>query len=240
MHGELVWETTGTMNEAGTERLNCVEVAPEGPASAAVIWMHGLGADGHDFEPIVPRLGLDDLALRFAFPHASAIPVTLNGGMVMPAWYDITEIDLKRSHDEVGIRRSAAQIEALVARERERGIPADRIVLAGFSQGGAMALSVGLRHTESLAGILAMSTYLVCDEALPGERSEANAETPIFQAHGTLDPMVPYTRGVAARDRLIELGYAVEWRDYPMEHQVCPEEIQDVATWMRSSLKKSP
>lgn len=214
--------------------LPCVEVEPETEARASIVWMHGLGADGHDFESIVPELGLRDLGVRFVFPHAPSIPVTLNMGMLMPAWYDIKEIDLRRQHDEDGIRKSADDIEALIAREKERGVPAERIVVAGFSQGGAMALHVGLRHAESLAGILAMSTYLVCEDKVESELSAANRETPIFQAHGTVDPMVPCDRGQAAHDRLIELGYTVEWHDYPMQHQVCMEEIQAASTWLRA------
>ncbi len=161
-----------------------------------MIWLHGLGADGHDFEPIVPHLGIPaEAGVRFVFPHAPAIPVTLNMGMVMPAWYDITELDLKKRHDEAGIRLAASRVEALIARERESGIPSEKIVLAGFSQGGAIAIHTALRHAEPLAGLLALSSYLVLPEALEAERSEANLRLPIFQGHGTLDPMVPVERG---------------------------------------------
>ena len=214
--------------------LRCVEVEPStGPADRAVIWLHGLGADGHDFEPLVPYLGLGrDHRVRFVFPHAPRIPVTINMGMVMPAWYDIVQMDLRRAHDEAGVRESQARVEALVRREHERGVPSSRIVLAGFSQGGAVALHTGLRHAERLAGVLALSTYLVCEDSLEAERSEANLDVPLFQAHGTSDPMVPVERGAAARDRLVELGYAVRWKTYPMEHQVHPDEIRDIGTWL--------
>jgi phospholipase/carboxylesterase len=217
--------------------LNCVEIEPSGTHRASVLWLHGLGADGHDFEPIVPELGLDEaLGIRFVFPHAPRIPVTLNGGFVMPAWYDIEEMDLKRRHDEAGIRASAAQIEALIAREKAKGIPAEKILLAGFSQGGAIAVFTGLRHAERLAGIVALSTYLVCEEKLDEERSEVNAGLPVFQAHGTLDPMVPHERGSALRERLEALGYPVQWHEYPMQHQVCLEEIQAIGRFLSERL----
>ena len=212
------------------EYLDCVEIEPAGgEAGAAVVWLHGLGADGHDFEPIVPYLGLrPDLRVRFVFPHAPRRPVTINMGMVMPAWYDIRELSLKREVDETGVHESAAQVGALIRRERDRGVPERRIVLAGFSQGGAIALHVGLRYPERLAGLLALSSYLVCDENLESERSEVARELPIFQAHGTADPMVPLAAGELARDRLRELGHAIEWKSYPMGHEVCPQEISDI------------
>jgi phospholipase/carboxylesterase len=173
---------------AHTALLPCVEVGPKGPAQAAVIWLHGLGADGHDFEPIVPQLGLDPrAAVRFVFPHAPSIPVSLNAGFVMPAWYDIRDADLRQRHDEAGIRASARQIEALIAREVERGVPSRRIVLAGFSQGGAMAVHVALRHTQPLAGLIGLSTYLVCGETIAAEMSSANRGIQTFLAHGTQD-----------------------------------------------------
>jgi phospholipase/carboxylesterase len=216
-----------------TEILDCVEISPDAPAEAAVIWLHGLGADGYDFVPIVPELQLpDSLAIRFVFPHAPSIPVTLNGGMVMPAWYDIAEVDLRRRHDEDGIRRSAAQVRALIAREIERGVPANRIVLAGFSQGGAVAVFTGLRYHSALAGILALSTYLVCEDSLDRERREENRATPIFIGHGTFDPMVQLPRGEALRDALVARGQPVEFRTYPMPHSVHPLEIADVADFL--------
>ena len=237
--------------------LPCVEVttgagaaadaaAPDRPphqgsaVTRAVIWMHGLGADGHDFEPIVPYLGLDDLPVRFVFPHAPKRAVTINMGLLMPAWYDIREASLRRDHDVAGILDSAERIGALIARERRRGVPSRGIVLAGFSQGGAMALYVGLRHPEPLAGILALSCYLLGDDALEIERSEANRAVPIFQAHGTMDPMVARPRAEHGRDALRRLGYTVDWRTYPMGHEVHPREIQDVGAWLRDRLGSPP
>jgi len=217
--------------------LDCVEIEPKTPARRAVVWLHGLGADGHDFEPIVPHLGLSpELGVRFVFPHAPRMPVTINMGMVMPAWYDITETDLRKRHDEAGIRKSAAEIEALLTREKERGIAAEHIVLAGFSQGGALGLHVGLRHAERLAGLMALSSYLVLEGLVESERGEANEGTPIFQAHGEFDPMVGFDRGKQCRDRLVELGYPVEWKSYPMEHQVHPREIVDIGAWLQRVL----
>jgi phospholipase/carboxylesterase len=193
--------------------LPAVEIEPAEPARSTVIWLHGLGADGHDFEPIVPYVGVDPkFATRFIFPHAPGRPVTINGGMVMPAWYDIRELSLTREVDHVGGRESADQIRALIDRERERGIPSDRLVLAGFSQGGALAVYVGLRSPEAFAGLIGLSTYLLDDGSLDGERSEPHLTTPIFQAHGELDPMVPLAAGTLAHDRLVELGYRVEWK----------------------------
>ncbi len=216
--------------------LPSVVIEPEGSTRSAVIWLHGLGADGHDFEPIVPHLGLGDAGVRFVFPHAPSIPVTLNAGMVMPAWYDIAGPDLDRRHDEEGIRRSAARVEALIGDQIDRGVPSGRIVLAGFSQGGAVALFQGLRESRPLAGIVALSTYLVLADTLEDERSEANADTPIFQAHGSHDPMVGHDRGTAARDRLRAWGHEVSFHDYPMQHQVCAEEIDALGAWMRRVL----
>jgi phospholipase/carboxylesterase len=218
--------------------LPCVEIDPPGETRCSVIWLHGLGADGHDFEPLVPYLGMSpELGVRFVFPHAPEIPVTLNMGMVMPAWYDITEMDLRRRNDEDGIRKSAERVSRLIVRENERGVPTSRIVLAGFSQGGAIALHLALRHPEPLAGIMALSTYLVCQDSIEAERSEANAKASIFQAHGDFDPMVQIARGEESRDRLIELGYEVEWHTYPMAHQVHPDEIDDIAKWLTSRLE---
>ena len=218
--------------------LDCVVLEPGRPADAAVIWLHGLGASGHDFPPIVAELGLpEDHAVRFVFPHAPRIPVTINGGMVMPAWYDILNMDFdQRRVDEDGVRVSATRLEDLVARERERGVPAARTVLAGFSQGGAIALHAGLRHPERLAGVLALSTYLAVDGDAEDERAASNLDVPILQCHGSQDPMVPMTKGEAARDRLRELGYEVEWEDYPMQHQVCMEEIERIGAWLRQVL----
>jgi phospholipase/carboxylesterase len=216
-----------------SDLLPCVLLEPGEPADCAVIWLHGLGADGHDFPPLVPHLGLDPaLAVRFVFPHAPAIPVTINGGTSMPAWYDIRDGDLSQRHDEDGVRRSAAHLVRLVERERERGVASERIVLAGFSQGGAVAAHVALRYPEPLAGLALLSTYLVCESSLETEQSEANRALPVFQAHGTNDPMVVPERGAAARERLIEMGHAVEWHEYPMEHQACLEEAHDMGSWL--------
>lgn len=219
------------------EYLPAIELEPQGTAERAIIWLHGLGADGYDFVPLVPELDLPaTLGVRFVFPHAPGIPVTLNGGMVMPAWYDIRGTDLKAGQDLEGLRESAGRIRSLIEREEARGIPCSRIVLAGFSQGGAVALHTGLRLDRPLAGILALSTYVVGEDLLAGERHPANAGTPVFQAHGQYDPMVPIARGEAARDLLVSLGHTVTWRTYPMMHAVCPEETRDIGDWLRSVL----
>lgn len=199
----------------------------------SVIWLHGLGADGHDFAPIVPELVAPEWpGLRFVFPHAPVRPVTLNGGMPMRAWYDIVGVDLTSRQDETGMRASISAVEGLIARENERGVPDERIVLAGFSQGGAIALAGGLRHKRRLAGVIALSTYLPMQESFAHECSEANAATPIFWGHGTGDPIVPLTRGVQSRDVLQSLGYRVDWHTYPMPHSVCAEEIADMRQWL--------
>ena len=217
--------------------IETIEVETGAAPRAAVIWLHGLGADGHDFEPIVPELDLPPApAVRFVFPHAPAMPVTVNGGMVMRAWYDVYGLDGPRREDEAGIRASQARVEALLAREKARGVGAARIVLAGFSQGGAVALQTALRHAERLAGVLALSTYLPLAATLPAEASPANRDVPVFMAHGSHDPIVPVDRATRSRDRLREAGYAVEWHEYPMAHAVCGEEIADVAAWLRARL----
>ena len=211
-----------------------IETAPN--PTAAVIWMHGLGADGNDFVPVVNEFDLAGaMPIRFIFPHAPTRPVTINNGHVMRAWYDISFGDLEgntRKADERGVRESQAQIGQLIARENQRKIPSKNIVLAGFSQGGAMALQAGLRHAETLAGVLALSTYLPLHESFAQEATPANAKTAIFMAHGTHDPVVPYAMGRASRDRLQLAGYAVEWHEYPMQHSVCLEEIADVGRWL--------
>ncbi|HKQ97534.1 MAG TPA: dienelactone hydrolase family protein [Candidatus Polarisedimenticolia bacterium] len=218
------------------ELLKCVEVETGGDVRSAVVWMHGLGADGHDFEPIVPHLGLDGRGVRFVFPHAPRRAVTLNMGLLMPAWYDIRGLGRGADTDERGLRESALLIEALVAREGERGVPAERIVLAGFSQGGVIALHTGLRHAERLAGIMALSTYLPEISGRAADLSAANQGLPIFMAHGTDDPMIPIEGGEAARDTLTGLGHPVEFHTYPMEHSVAPEEIVDIGAWLRDRL----
>jgi phospholipase/carboxylesterase len=214
-------------------QLEQVEVTIGTEPKGAVIWMHGLGADGWDFVPIVKELPLPEgLSLRFIFPHAPMRAVTINGGNVMRAWYDIAMTDIARLPDERGIRESQAQVNALIAREESRGVPADRIVLAGFSQGGAIALQAALRHPKKLAGVMALSTYLTLADTLAAEASTANRDTPILMAHGTQDPVVPLKLATASRDKLVELGWKVEWREYPMPHSVCMEEVEEIAGWL--------
>jgi phospholipase/carboxylesterase len=203
-------------------------VAPD----ACVIWLHGLGADGHDFLPIVPELRLPErCAPRFVFPHAPVRPVTLNNGMRMRAWYDILELAPAAAEDERGIRKSAELVEQLIRREREAGVVASHIVIAGFSQGGAIALHTALRHAEPLAGVLALSTYLPL-QAAAGEASGANRGLPILMCHGRADPILPIELGERSRDLLLARGYAVEWKPYPMQHQVCAQEIADISRWL--------
>lgn len=205
--------------------------------TAAVILLHGLGANGHDFASLVPELDLKGCpAIRFVFPHAPAIPVTVNAGYTMPAWYDITGTDLVSGQDAAGIQNSELAIAALIANENRRGIPSERIVLAGFSQGAAMALHTGLRQPSALAAIIALSGYLPLAERLSAERAAANAHIPIFMAHGLQDTVVVPQRGLDTRDRLQALGYPVEWHGYDTEHHVIPEEIDDMAAFLRRVL----
>jgi phospholipase/carboxylesterase len=216
--------------------LETIEIETGSQPDAAVIWLHGLGADGHDFEPIVPELQLPQrLSIRFIFPHAPVRPVTLNQGMRMRAWYDILQLGGGRE-DEPGIRASQRAVEDLIAREGSRGIAARRIVLAGFSQGGAIVLQTSLRYPERLAGTLALSTYLPLAGTLAAERSALNQDLPIFMAHGSQDPMIPLDRARFSRDALAALGYPVQWREYPMPHSVCLEELADIATWLTQVL----
>ena len=204
---------------------------------ATIIIMHGLGADGRDFVPIAEQLDLSSVGpVRFLFPYAPVIPVTINGGMEMPAWYDILAADLVRREDEAGLRKSQAAIEELIAHEKSRGIPAGRIVIAGFSQGCAMAFMVGLRHAEPLAGIVGMSGYLPLAALTAAERSPAGQNVPLFMGHGRRDGVVVLDRATASRDALQALGYTVEWHDYPMEHSVCPEEVADLEAWLQRVL----
>jgi phospholipase/carboxylesterase len=208
-----------------------LESAPQ--PTAAVIWLHGLGADGHDFAGLVPELDLSNCPpIRFVFPHAPSMPVTVNGGYVMPAWYDILGPDLVSQQDAAGIQASERAIVALIAREVARGIPAERIVLAGFSQGCAMALHTGLRLPQRLAGIMALSGYLPLADRFTAERHPANAQTPVFMAHGTQDPVVVIARGEASRDALAALGQPVEWHSYPMPHSLHPREISDISAFL--------
>jgi phospholipase/carboxylesterase len=220
-------------------RLETIELSTTEQPEAAVIWMHGLGADGNDFVPIVRELDLSGCpGIRFVFPHAQTMPVTINGGYVMRAWYDILEMDLVRREDETGLRQSEARIAQLIEREIARGIPAARIVLAGFSQGCAMTLQTGLRYPQALAGLLCLSGYLPLATSAAAERHPANQQTPIFLAHGRGDGVVTIDRAEASRDRLIELGYSVEWHDYLMQHSVCEEEIIDMGHWLRRVLNR--
>jgi phospholipase/carboxylesterase len=218
--------------------LETVEICTGPEPSAAVIWLHGLGADGHDFEPIVPQLvwpGAPDI--RFVFPHAPVRPVTINGGMPMRAWYDIMSLTSARGHDSDGIVSSVNLAAGLVHREIGRGIPSRRILLAGFSQGGAVALQLALRFPEPLAGVIALSSYLLFGERLEQQQHEANAALPAFVGHGRMDPVVPIEMGEQAASRLESLGHPVEWQTYPMVHSVCPEEISHLATWIASRLE---
>ena len=213
--------------------LQHIELNTGADPAGTIIWMHGLGADGWDFVPIVRELPLpDDLALRFIFPHAPVQPVTINNGMEMRAWYDIAMNDISRLPDEGGIRASQAAVERLIARERDRGIDSPRIVLAGFSQGGAIALQTGLRHANRLGGIVALSTYLPLEDSLDAEASSANRATPIFMAHGTDDPVVPVQLAEISRALLQKRGYEVEWHTWPMPHSVCGEEIEAVSAFL--------
>lgn len=223
-----------------TTELECIEITTTAnQPEFAVIWLHGLGADGNDFAPIVPELGVDHLPIRFIFPHAPVIPVTINGGMPMRAWYDLYMMDLVRHEDEKGLRESQQLVNALIARENARGIPTEHIVLAGFSQGSAMTLQTGLRLEEKLAGMVCLSGYLPLAKQLESERNPANQNTPIFMAHGLQDPVVPLLRAEETRTELTRLGYEIEWHTYPMPHSVCAEEIQAISQFLKKVLIKS-
>lgn len=217
--------------------LDCITLEPDSPATACVIWMHGLGADGNDFVPIVPELNLPTgHGVRFVFPNAPTMPVTINGGYVMRAWYDIVSAELDKRADEGGVRRSQALIEELIADQRSKGIAADRILLAGFSQGGVIALQTGLRHPEKLAGIMALSTYLACADSLGVEASAANRKIPLLMVHGSMDPVIPVALAKLSKARLETHGYKVEWHEYGMPHSVCAEEIDDIAAFLKRVL----
>jgi phospholipase/carboxylesterase len=216
---------------------DAVEIETGRDPTGAVIWLHGLGADGHDFEPVVPELVHPrERALRFVFPHAPIRPVTLNGGYAMRAWYDIAALDRRTAEDESGIRASQAAIDTLIRRENARGIGSERIVLAGFSQGGAMAVFAGTRYPERLAGIMGLSCYLLLAPRLGSERVAANQSTPVFLAHGTQDPVVPPVLGEHGWHALQANGYTVEWHAYEMPHALCPQEVTDIAAWLRRVL----
>ena len=209
-----------------------VEVVTGANPEGSVIWLHGLGADGHDFEPIVPELRLPaELSLRFVFPHAPVQAVTINGGMKMRSWYDIRSFDAEGRADRAGVLASSLALENLLVREIERGVPANKIVLAGFSQGGAVAMHTALQTSHPIAGLMALSTYMALPE--DAETAVSRKDLPIFMAHGSFDPVLQMAWGRASADRLIEVGYAVEWREYPMAHAVCPQEIADISRWLR-------
>lgn len=220
------------------EKLPCVEINPPATPIASIIWLHGLGADGHDFASIVPELHLaKEFPIRFVFPHAPMIPVTINNGHVMRAWYDILGLTATTREDKIGIRQSQAAIHTLIEYEKSLGIPANRIIVAGFSQGGAMALHTGLRYPERLAGILALSTYLPLASSLKAEATAANNDLPIFLAHGMQDNVVPYTFAQISQQALQYNGHTIEFHTYPMAHSVCMEELADIAAWLRKILK---
>ncbi len=218
--------------------LPAIEIETAAMPRYSVIWMHGLGADGSDFEPVVPELGLDrGPGVRFVFPHAPQIPVTCNGGYVMPAWYDIVSLDANtREVDEAGVIASRQAIRRLIERENQRGVPCARIFVAGFSQGGAVAYTTALTHAESLAGVIALSTYIPTPMLLETEATAANRAVPIFAAHGSDDDVVAPELGIRARDFLLRHGYGVEWHEYPMAHSVCLEEVQEIGRWLRDRM----
>src|SRR5882724_9689551 len=219
-----------------SETLPAIEIETKPKPSHAVIWLHGLGADGNDFVPIVRELSLPPLGIRFVFPHAPMRPVTINGGFVMRAWYDIAYQELAFKEDERGLRDSQKLIEDLIARENKRGIPSSRIVLAGFSQGGVITLQAGLRQPKRLAGLMALSAYLPMSPMVEVERNAASNSVPIFMGHGIADDIVPLALGTMSRDSLIKLGYEVEWHQYQMPHSVCPEELADIGAWLKRVL----
>jgi phospholipase/carboxylesterase len=217
-----------------------VVLEPASTADAAVIWLHGLGADGYDFVPIVDELRLPPtMAVRFVFPHARPRPVTINNGFVMRAWYDITGLGPDRREDGGGIRESAGVVNGYIEQQNARGVATERIVIAGFSQGGAIALQASLRYPKRLGGVMALSTYLPLTDTVAAEAAPANKDVPILMCHGLRDPMVPATLGKASRDLLTGLGYQVEWQSYPMEHQVCMEEVLDISKWLQARLARN-
>lgn len=219
------------------ESADAVILTPAAAPVAAVIWLHGLGADGFDFAPIVDELRLPaTLPVRFVFPHAAPRPVTINNGYVMRAWYDIKGFGPERAEDDAGIRESEGVVKRYIEQEIAQGIPAGKIVIAGFSQGGAIALQTALRYPQRLAGVMALSTYLPLAASLPAEASAANRDVPILMCHGVHDPVVPMQMGEASRDALQLLGYRIEWRSYAMEHSVCMEEVVDVSNWLQARL----
>ena len=225
------------MAEAGLQLLDTIERETGADPAWSVLWLHGLGADGNDFVPILPELVRRDWpAMRFVFPHAPVRPVTVNGGMRMRAWYDIVGMDFASRADAAGIEESVAQVEALVARENERGVPPSKILLAGFSQGGAIALAAGLRRRAPLAGLVALSTYLPGGDAAAARRDPNAVAQPVFFAHGDGDPVIPVQHGLASAQALERVGFEVAWHRYPMAHQVCAQEISDLGDWLERRL----
>jgi phospholipase/carboxylesterase len=215
--------------------LPCVEIEPPGPAGAAIIWLHGLGANGHDFEPIVPELRLPaDAGIRFVFPHAPAIPVTINGSVVMPAWYDILDLSIDRKVDVTQLTASATQTQALIDRELERGVASEHIIVAGFSQGGAVAYEAALSYPQRLGGIIGLSTYFATEDTV--QPHAENQGLAIFIGHGTHDPIVPERLGRYASETLSGKGHTTTYKTYPMEHSVCPAEIVDISQWLQATL----
>jgi phospholipase/carboxylesterase len=220
-----------------SELLEHVQIDTADNPEISVIWLHGLGADGNDFVPIVRELDLSGLpGIRFVFPHARTMPITINNGYVMRAWYDITGAELVRREDENGLRASQKDVEAFIAREKARGIPASRIILAGFSQGCAMTIQTGLRQVEPLAGMICLSGYVPLSAKLPTERTQESLQTPIFMAHGRHDNVVPFNRAEMSRDLLVSMGYQVEWHEYTMQHSVCLEEVQHLSNFFKKVL----
>ena len=219
-----------------SETLPAIEIETKSKPSHAVIWLHGLGADGNDFVPVVKELKLPPLGIRFVFPHAPMRPVTINGGFVMRAWYDIAYQELAFKEDERGLRESQKLIEELIVRENTRGIPSSRIVLAGFSQGGVLTLQTGLRQSKPLAGLMALSSYVPMSPMIEVERNAASNSVPVFMGHGITDNIVPLALGKMSRDTLTKLGYKVDWHQYTMPHSVCAEELADIGVWLKRVL----
>jgi len=225
------------MTNSTTALLQTIEKETGANPTVSIIWMHGLGADANDFVPMLHELDLAGLpAIRFIFPNAETMPVTVNGGYVMRAWYDIVATDLGRQEDEAGLRASQAKIEALIARENARGIPNQRIILAGFSQGCAMTLQTGLRQTKPLAGLMCLSGYVPIAAKTATEHTPESKQTPIFQVHGRMDPVIPIARATASRDLLLQWGYNVEWHEYAMQHSLCQEEVDHISAWLKKVL----
>lgn len=222
-----------------TLALESVIINPSTPAKSSIIWLHGLGADGHDFVDIVPELHLSDCATRFIFPHAPIIPVSLNGGMPMRAWFDLYGLSRESRHDEAGIKKASQAIGKLIAAEKAAGIPSEKIILGGFSQGGAMALYTGLHYPEPLGGVFGLSTYLPSQDFWQ-QTSAINSKIPIFMAHGQSDPIVSFAIGKASAEHLTSLDYKVDWHQYAMPHTVCAKEIHDLSRWLKSILQVKP